>query len=169
MIASAGPVEPLSASALQSSQDLTSSPETAFALVCEIEKWPVWLSFLKSARRLDEREPLRLGSEVAIRGTIPGDEEALYEVDKFLPGHIVSFVGAYSVRRRIDFRIERKSTRSKLVIRMDYPAYGGVVGALLDRITARRRLLGALEDSLMHFKGLVEFKDTEKDALLADF
>jgi len=154
---------------LQSSQDLASSPEAAFSLVCEVEKWPVWLSFLKSARRLEERAPLQLGTEIALRGAIPGDAEELYEVDQFLPGYIVSLVGAYSVRRRIDFRIERKSAHAKLVVRMDYPSYGGTLGALLDRVTARRRLVGALDDSLLHFKGLVEFKDVEKDALIADF
>jgi hypothetical protein len=100
---------------------------------------------------------------------IPGEDEELYEVDRFLEGHVVSLVGAYSLRRRIDFRIERKTTRSKLVVRVDYPAYGGVLGALLDRVTARRRLDRALEDSLVHFKGLVEFSGAGEGELLADF
>ena len=169
MIASSGPAETSSANALYASQDLASSPEAAFALICEVEKWPVWLSFLQSARRVDERGPLRVGSEVVLRGSIPGEREELYEVDSLLPGHIVSLVGAYSVRRRIDFRIERKSTRAKLVVRVTYPAYGGMLGALVDRMTTRRRLVAALEESLVHFKGLVEFKDVEKDALIADF
>jgi hypothetical protein len=167
MVASSGPAERPRAGALSCSQDLASTPEAAFALICEVEKWPVWLSPLRSARRLDEG-PLELGSRVAVRGTIPGDEEELYEVDKFLGGHIVSLVGAYSLRRRIDFRIERKAERAKLVVRVDYPSYGGVLGALLDRMTARRRLESALADSLIHFKGLVEFDGTG-DALLADF
>ncbi len=169
MVATLGSAERLSSNALQSSQDLASSPEAAFALICEVEKWPVWLSFLKSARRSDGGGTLHLGAEIALRGAIPGEDEELYEVDQFLPGHIVSLVGAYSVRRRIEFRIERKSSRAKLVVRMDYPSYGGMLGALLDRITARRRLVGALDDSLQHFKGLVEYKDVEKDALLQDF
>jgi hypothetical protein len=169
MLASHGPTERPSSNALHCSQDLASSPEAAFSLVCEVEKWPVWLSPLRSARRLEENEPLNLGSQVAVRGTIPGDDEELYEVDQFLPGYIVSLVGAYSLRRRIDFRIERKSERSKLIVRLDYPSYGGVLGALLDRVTARRRLEGKLADSLVHFKGLVEFKDCPQDALLADF
>ncbi len=134
-------------------------------MLCEVEKWPVWLSFLRSARRLDAGE-FGLGSEVAIRSAIPGDEEEVYEVDRFLDGHLVSLVGAFSIRRRIDFRIESKSSRLKIVARIDYPAYGGVIGALLDRITARRRLDAALGDSLIHFKGLVEFKTGEGEALL---
>ncbi len=162
------PVERPSANALLGSQDLTSSAEAAFALVCEVEKWPVWLSFLHSARRIDTG-PLTLGSEVVLRGAIPGAEEELYEVDQFLEGHVVSLVGAYSIRRRIDFRIERKSMRSKLVVRVDYPSYGGALGALIDRMTARRKLENALVDSLVHFKGLVEFTGRTDDELLADF
>ncbi len=162
------PVERPSPNALSGSQDLSSSPEAAFALVCEVEKWPVWLSFLRSARRI-ETGPLGLGSEVVLRGAIPGAEDELYEVDQFLEGHVVSLVGAFSIRRRIDFRVERKSTRSKLLVRVDYPAYGGALGALIDRMTVRRRLESALADSLVHFKGLVEFNGRTDDELLSDF
>ncbi len=169
MVASNGSAERPSTNGLHCSQDLTSSPEAAFALLCEVEKWPVWLSCLRSARRLNESGQLGIGSEIAVRGAIPGDEEELYEVDRFLNGHIVSLVGAYSLRRRIDFRIERKSDRCKVVVRVDYPAYGGVLGAFFDRVTARRRLEATLADSLLHFKGLVEFKDAPRDAVLADF
>jgi uncharacterized membrane protein len=154
---------------LHRSQDLSTTPEAAFKLICEVEKWPVWLSFLKSARRTDDGSPLGVGSEVAVRSAIPGDPEELYEVDRYLGGHIVSFVGVYSVRRRIDFRIERHTERSKLVVRLDYPAYGGMLGALVDRLTARRRLDSALEVSLAHFKGLVEFKESAQEGVLADF
>jgi hypothetical protein len=168
MIATYGQAERRSTGALVCSQDLASSPEAAFALVCEVEKWPVWLAFATTARRIDPA-PLGLGSEVALRGAIPGEVEELYEVDQFLDGHIVSLVGAYSVRRRIDFRIERKTERSKLVVRIDYPAYGGALGALLDRMTARRKLERTLADSLVHFKGLVEFTGSAPDELLADF
>jgi len=169
MVVSNGSAERPSPNALHCSQDLASSPEAAFALICEVEKWPVWLSCLRTARRLDETVPFGLGSEVAIRGKLAGDEEDLYEVDQYLEGHIVSLVGAFSLRRRIDFRIERKSRNSKIVVRVDYPSYGGVVGALIDRLGPRRRLDRDLADSLAHFKGLVEFKDVPRDELLADF
>ncbi len=162
-------VERPSASAQHRSADLQSSPESAFSLICEVEKWPVWLAFLKCARRVDGRAPLALGSEVALRGAIPGEAEEFYEVDQFLEGHIVSLVGSFSLRRRIDFRLERKSDRSRLVVRVDYPAYGGLLGSLLDKMTNRRRLDVALEHSLVHFKGLVEFKNGAPDELLADF
>jgi hypothetical protein len=168
MLITHGLPDRVSGNALRRSQELASSAEAAFRLVCEVEKWPVWLSFLVSSRRTDDGGPLALGSEVVLRGAIPGEREELYEVDQFLDGHIVSLVGAYSLRRRIDFRIERKRERSKIVVRVDYPAYGGMLGTLIDRVTARRRLDALLGDSLLHFKGLVEFKAGPED-ILADF
>jgi uncharacterized membrane protein len=154
--------------ALHRSQDVASPARTAFDLICEVEKWPVWLSFLRSARRVEPGEPIGLGSEVAIRSNLPGEDEELFEVDRFIPGHQLSLVGAFSVRRRIDIRIEQKSARSKLVVRVDYPTYGGILGALVDRFTRRRKLDIALNDSLIHFKGLCEF-DQSPDAILDDF
>ncbi|MBV8368048.1 MAG: SRPBCC family protein [Candidatus Eremiobacteraeota bacterium] len=158
-----------SARALHRSQDVASPARTAFDLVCEVEKWPVWLSFVRSARRLEPAEQIALGSEIAVRSNlIPGEDEELFEVDRYIPGHQLSLVGAFSVRRRIDIRIEQKSERSKLVVRVDYPTYGGMLGALVDRLTRRRKLDIALNDSLIHFKGLCEF-DHSPDAILDDF
>jgi uncharacterized membrane protein len=156
MVASHAPPDRPSADAVHRSLDLSTPGDTAFDLICEVEKWPVWLSFLRSARRLDSG-PLGLGSEVSVRSAIPGEEEELYEVDRFLEGHVVSLVGAYSLRRRIDFRIERKTERSKIVVRLDYPTYGGVLSEIVDRLTTRRKLDVALGDSLVHFKGLAEY------------
>jgi uncharacterized membrane protein len=151
------------------SQDVATPAETAFALICEVEKWPVWLSFCRSARRVDPHRSLGIGSEIAIRSAIPGDEEEeLFEVDGYLHGYMLSLVGAYSVRRRFDFRIERKTQRSKIVVRFDYPTYGGVVGALIDRFTSRRKLDVALADALIHFKGLAEY-ERNPGAVLEDF
>lgn len=149
-------------------QDVASPARTAFQLACEVEKWPVWLSFVRSARRIEPHLPLELGSEIAVRSNVPGEDEELYEVDRYIPGHQLSLVGAYSVRRRIDVRIEQKTDRCKLVVRVDYPTYGGWMGKLVDRLTRRRRLDVALSDSLIHFKGLCEF-DREPDAMLLDF
>ena len=139
------------------SQDVATPAETAFALICEVEKWPVWLSFFRCARKIDPRRPLEVGSEIAIQSAIPGEDEELFEVDGYLRGHMLSLVGAYSVRRRFDFRVESKTERSKIVVRIDYPTYGGVVGALIDRFTSRRKLDIALADALIHFKGLAEY------------
>ena len=153
--------------AILRSQDIASPATTAFARICEVEKWPVWLSFLRTARLLDPQAPVAAGSEVAIRSQLPGDDEEFFEVDRFIPGYHISLVGAFSCRRRLDFRVEQKSERSKVVVRLDYPTYGGVVAAFVDRLTLRRRLDAALGDSLVHFKGLVEFE--RADGVLADF
>jgi len=157
-----------SRSTLIGTQTFSTPAESAFALLCEVEKWPVWLSFVRSARRVDEAAPLALGAEIAIRSNVPGDDEELFEVDRFIPGHHLSLVGAFSVRRRIDIRIEQKSERSRIGVRFDYPTYGGLLGTMIDRLTRRRKLDIALSDALLHFKGLCEF-DREPDALLADF
>jgi len=157
----------MSAGSLHQSADLAVPAKTAFELLCAVEKWPVWLAFLRSARRVDPSQALGPGAEVAIRSSIPGEEEELYEVDRFVDGFAVSLVGAFSLRRRIDMRIEGKTARSKLVVRIDYPTYGGLVSALLDRVTKRRRLESQLADSLLHFKGLVEYEgDPAENAVL---
>ena len=152
--------------ALHSSQDLASPAPTAFDLLCEVEKWPVWLSFVRSARRLGA-EPLGPGSEIALRSEFLGPDEEVFEVDRYVPGHHLSLVGAYSIRRRIDLRLESKTERSKLVVRVDYPTYGGAVGKLVDRFTRRRKLEQLLDASLVHFKGLCEFDQSQ--AILDDF
>jgi len=149
------------------SLELDCSAENAFALLCAVEKWPVWLSFLRSARRQSAQSELNVGSEVAIRSCLPGDEEQLFEVDAFIANYRLSLVGAFSVRRRLDFRIERRSSRSKLHVLLAYPAYHGKLGGLLNRWHRVRRFSSALDDSLIHFKGLVEY---QRDApVLADF
>jgi uncharacterized membrane protein len=153
--------------AIHRAQDVASPAATAFARLCEVEKWPVWLSFLRSVRLTEPHIPFGEGSEVAIRSNVLGEDEELFEVDRFIDGHHVSLVGAFSCRRRIDFRVEQKSERSKVVVRLDYPTYGGVVAALVDRFTRRRRLESELGSSLLHFKGLVEFD--REDGVLADF
>ena len=153
---------------LSAAVDIQVAAEDAFALLCTIEKWPVWLSFLRSAELVDSPAPVSLGSEILVRSSVPGDSEQLFEVDHFISNHQISLVGAYSTRRRIDFRLERKTTRCKLHARIEYPAYGGRLGALYDALRAGRKLSTQLDESLVHFKHLVEYTGT-KDELLADF
>ncbi|MFY9720408.1 MAG: hypothetical protein WAK16_12280 [Candidatus Cybelea sp.] len=148
------------------SLELDCSAEDAFALLCAVEKWPVWLSFLRSVRR-HGNEALAVGSEVIVRSSLPGEEEQLFEVDAFIANYRLSLVGAFSLRRRLDFRIERKTSRSKLHLKLAYPAYHGRIGNLLDRWQRGRWLPSALDDSLLHFKGLVEYQ--RDAAVLADF
>ncbi|MBV8245445.1 MAG: SRPBCC family protein [Candidatus Eremiobacteraeota bacterium] len=154
----------IGSSGLMHAVDLQTPPEAAFAVLCEVEKWPVWLSFLRSARLAQPGGSLTPGAEVLVRSAIPGDEEQLYEVDQYIENHMLALVGAYSVRRRIDFRIERKTTRSKMTARIDYPTYGGRVAAFVDRLTKRRKLSSALAESMVHFKGLVEYRRGEAAA-----
>lgn len=154
---------------LTASVDVQTAADAAFALLCCVEKWPVWLGFLRSAERLLPGSPLEIGTEVRLRSAIPGQEEQLFEVDHFITNHQLSLVGAYSVRRRLDFRIERKTARCKLHARLEYPAYGGRLGAAYDAVRAGRKLATQLEESLVHFKHLAEYNHTEKDELLADF
>jgi hypothetical protein len=149
------------------SLELDCCAEDAFALLCAVEKWPVWLSFLRSARRHDPQPQLEVGSEVVIRSWLPGEEEQLFEVDAFVANYRLSLVGAYSLRRRLEFRIERRTSCSKLHVRLAYPAYHGRLGGLLDRWQRGRRVSTALDDSLIHFKGLVEYN--RDAAVLADF
>lgn len=151
---------------LSASLEVETSAEEAFALLCAVEKWPVWLSFLRSARVAGDKTALGLGSEVIVRSSLPGEEEQLYEVDAFMTNYHLSLVGAYSVRRRLDFRIERKTTKSRVHVRLSYPAYHGKLGALMDGWRNRRKLSAALNDALVHFKGLVEYR--RDDAVLAD-
>jgi hypothetical protein len=108
-----------------------------------------------------------VGSEVVIRSWLPGEEEELFEVEDLIANFRLSLVGAYSLRRRIEFRVERRTSRSKLHVRLSYPAYHGRLGGLLDRWQRGRRVAGALDDSLVHFKGLVEYQ--RDAAVLADF
>ena len=147
--------------------ELDCTAEDAFSLLCAVEKWPVWLSFLRSARRQSADGELEVGSEVVIRSLLPGEEEQLFEVNDYITNYRLSLVGAFSVRRRLDFRIERRTSRSKLHVRLSYPAYHGRLGGLLDRWQRGRRLSNALGDSLVHFKGLVEYQ--RDAAVLADF
>ena len=148
------------------SLDIEAPAEEAFSFLCAVEKWPVWFSMLRSATLVDPKAALALGSEVIVRSKLPGEEEQLYEVDLFIANYHLSLVGAYSVRRRLDFRIERKTTRSRLHVKLSYPAYHGRVGALLDHWRNARKVDRALGEALIHFKGLVEYR--RDDAVLAD-
>jgi hypothetical protein len=147
--------------------DLDAQPETAFSLLCAVQKWPLWLSFLRSADLVESAAPVGLGSEIAIRSALPGEPEQVFEVDQFIANYHLSLVGLFSVRRRIDFRLERKTARCRLHARVQYPAYGGLLGTLYDHVRSGRKLASQVEESVLHFKHLAEFGSG--DELLADF
>lgn len=145
------------------SLDIESPVEDAFALLCAVEKWPVWLPFLRSATLADPASPLTVGTEVIVRSSLPGDEEQAFEIDQLITNFHLSLVGLYSVRRRLDFRIERKTSRTKLHVKLSYPAYGGRLGALMDAWKHGRRFERGLDDALVHFKGMVELAVIDRD------
>lgn len=154
---------------LTASVDIQTGAEPAFALLCNVEKWPLWLSFLRSAELTERAPAIGPGSEVLLRSALPGDRDQLFEVEHFITNHQLSLVGAYSVRRRLDFRIERKTTRCRLHVRVEYPAYGGKLAVLYDGLRSGRKLATQLEESVLHFKHLAEYNVNAKDELLADF
>jgi uncharacterized membrane protein len=145
------------------SLDIESPVEDAFALLCAVEKWPVWLPFLRSAAPADPASPLGVGSEVVVRSSLPGEPEQRYEIDQLIQNFHLSLVGLYSVRRRLDFRIEHKSTRARLHVKLSYPAYGGRLGVIVDAWRHGRRLERGLDEALVHFKGMVELAVIDRD------
>jgi uncharacterized membrane protein len=149
--------------AYSASLDIESPVEDAFALLCAVEKWPVWLPFLRSATLADPASALSVGTEVIVRSSLPGDEEQAFEIDQFISNFHLSLVGLYSVRRRLDFRIERKTSRAKLHVKLSYPAYGGRLGALMDAWKHGKRFERGLDDALVHFKGMVELAVIDRD------
>ncbi|MGH7737863.1 MAG: hypothetical protein ACREMP_08370 [Candidatus Tyrphobacter sp.] len=148
------------------SVDLESSAEDVFSLLCSIEKWPVWMPLVRSASRVTHGEPIALGSEIVLRSQTPGEGEELYEVDQFITNHHLSLVGAYSIRRRVEFRVEQKMTRSRLHVRLCYPAYHGRIVALLEWWRRGRKRFAQLQGAMTNFKGLVEYR--RNDPVLAD-
>jgi uncharacterized membrane protein len=135
--------------------DIESEAEEIFALLCAVEKWPAWLSFVRCAELTDANSPLAVGSEIVIRSTLSAEEQ-LYEVEQLIPNYLLSLVGAYSVRKRLELRIERKTTRARVHIRLAYPAYHGAVGSIVDRLRTARKVDRMLDEALVHLKGMVE-------------
>lgn len=145
------------------SLDVESPVEDVFALLCAVEKWPVWLPFLRSASLADPASPLIVGSEVIVRSSLPGETEQRFEVDQLIANYHLSLVGVYSLRRRLDFRIEQKTSRSKVHVKLSYPAYGGRVGVMIDAWKHGRRLEQGLDEALVHFKGMLELAVIDRD------
>lgn len=145
------------------SLDVESPVEDVFALLCAVEKWPVWLPFLRSASLADPASPLIVGSEVIVRSSLPGETEQRFEVDQLIANYHLSLVGVYSLRRRLDFRIEQKTSRAKVHVKLSYPAYGGRVGVMIDAWKHGRRLEQGLDEALVHFKGMLELAVIDRD------
>jgi len=93
--ASAGVVARPGTRLLSASVDVQAAAEAAFSHLCAVEKWPVWLSFLRSAELVDPAAPLGAGTEIVLRSAVPGHDEQLFEIDHFITNHQLSLVGAY--------------------------------------------------------------------------
>jgi hypothetical protein len=148
--------QPGMAANLVVSEDVDVSPDVAFARLCAVETWPVWFSIVKRAQMHATNLPLLVGQDVSLWSELNNGREEVYEVEDLISPSTLTFVGAFSCRRRIDFRIERRGEFSRIVICLTYPIYGGIFAKSLDRITLQRRILSALSHSLETLKGLVE-------------
>ena len=135
--------------------DLPAVPEEAFALLCAVEKWPAWLPLVRSAERRGTGA-LEVGDEILLRLGEPRDEEQLFEVRRIVGNYCLTLVGAYSTRRRIDFRLERQSSRARLRMAWLYPTYHGAMGNALDRLLRGRMVASSLDRAAQQFRGLLE-------------
>ncbi len=135
--------------------DLPAIPEEAFSLLCAVEKWPVWLPLVRSAERRGSGA-LAVGDEILLRLGEPRDEEQLFEVRRIVSNHCLTLVGAYSTRRRIDFRLERQSSRARLRMAWLYPTYHGAMGSAVDRLFRGRTVSTLLDRAAQQFRGLLE-------------
>lgn len=153
---------------VHASEEIVADAGAAFALLCEVEKWPVWLALARSARRVDGEAPLAVGSEIAMHVPLLDRDEELFVVERLIIGHLLRLESAYSCRRSWEFRIERKGAKARITVDLAYPSYGGWFGAQLDRLFRRRKAGAQLAASVMHFKGLVEFEN-HPGRVLEDF
>ena len=151
------------------SLDLDCSAEDAFALLCAVEKWPVWLSF--SAQRATRGVRWRIDARQRSRHSFVASRRrrrSSYEVDGLIANYRLSLVGAYSLRRRFEFRIERRTTsRAASTCGWPIPPITDGSGRFSIAGNAAAGSQAPLDDSLVHFKGLVEYN--RDDAVLADF
>jgi len=153
---------------VQATEEIVADAGAAFALLCEVEKWPVWLSLTRSVRRLEPDRPVGPGSEIALRVPLLGRDEEIFVVERYLEGHLLHLESAYSCRRSWEFRIERKGERARVAVTLAYPTYGSWLGAQADRLARRRKVTAELAASVVHFKGLVEFEN-HPGRVLGDF
>jgi len=149
------------ASQLVASEDLNVSAEIAFSRICSVQTWPVWLSFVKRAELDDHASVLSYSSDVILASDLSDGKEEVFEVEELIAPYLLTLVGAFSCRRRIQFRVESKGDISRVVVKIAYSTYGGLLRKYADHLTFRRKLHSSLSQSLQTFKGLVEHDATE--------
>ncbi len=149
-------------SQLVATEELTVSPEIAFSRICSISTWPVWLSFVRRAELNDRTSELTHSSDVLLASDLSEGAEEVFEVEELIKPYLLTLVGAFSCRRRIQFRIEAKNKLAKVIVKIAYPRRGGLFYKPFDGFMQRRKLNAALVHSLQTFKGLVEHDAVEQ-------
>lgn len=136
--------------------DIRAPAEAVFASVCDLERWPAWFGPVVSAVCEDAR-PLGVGARVCLclaDGRRRRQEE--FEVTRFIRNAFLSLEAAYSAARRIDFRVERRGSSTRLGCMVGYPVFGGAVPALYHHAVGRRRLRRAVHESLVRIRHIIE-------------
>ena len=149
-------------SQLVATEELNVSADIAFSRICAVQTWPVWLSFVKRAELEDRTSLLTHDSDILLLSDLFDGKEEVFEVEELIEPYLLTLVGAFSCRRRIQFRVESKNEISRVIVKIAYPTYGGIVRKYTDRLMFRRKLHTALAQSLQTFKGLVEHDATER-------
>lgn len=150
------------ASQLVATEDLNVSADIAFSRICSIQTWPVWLSFVKRAELEDRASRLTHDSDIILSSDLSDGQEEVFEVEELIEPYLLTLVGAFSCRRRIQFRVETKDSISRVIVKIALPAYGGIVRRYTDGFMFRRKLHASLTQSLQTFKGLVEHDASER-------
>lgn len=141
-----------------------------FGFVADIERWPVWLSFVVSAqqraappqRRIEPAQrKLAVDEEIQIcmqRGKRRWHET--FDVIRFVPNAFVWLEGSLSASRRIEFRFEQRRDGTRVHCAVGYPVFG-LAGRLSDALFTRRGVSHDLHHSMMHLKTVLEDVDPE--------
>jgi hypothetical protein len=147
---------------LVASENLSVSAEIAFSRICSIQTWPVWLSFVRRAEFDGYPGLLTQASDIVLASDLSAGMEEVFEVEELIEPYLLTLVGAFSCRRRIQFRVDRKDDVSRLTVRIAYSRQGGLLQGFVARFLSRRKLNGLLAQSLQTFKSLVEHDAEER-------
>lgn len=138
--------------------DIAAPAEHVFERVSDLTHWPAWFGCVVSASQPQD-QALGLGVEihVCMHAGRRRWQETL-EVTRFITNAFLSFEALYSTARRIDFRVERRGSITRLCCAVGYPVYGGLAPAIYDVLIGRRKVRSGVRDSLVHLKNIVEEK-----------
>jgi len=130
--------------------------ERVFDVLADIEKWPAWFAGIVSAQQPDHL-PIQAKEDVYVclhAGRRRWHES--FEVSRFVRNAFLTFEGAYSAARRLDFRVEQRSGFTRFALTIGYAVFGGRLGAAIDSAFRRRSVQRLVNESLQHLKHRVE-------------